>query len=198
MTCTSEAVPPRAGPTTKQQVALGILLCLNFAGCICGAFMLIVTAGELSQPGERWGLLGVLLLGGPASLLMILLTVFSAMLASSFWRQTSRAAAAALVLTALLGAATNVTAVLLVFGGPDRDRAAFERTHAMYTSGLHDAVTSGNLARARAIVATGAVRLDDTDYEDKTLLRLAEERNDAAMTALLRSAMYGPATARSP
>jgi ankyrin repeat protein len=177
-------------PSPVKSLLTGILAIADFAALVFGLVMLSWLAGEMSYEGERWGLIGILFYGGIALPIMLLLLVGTLIVAVCA-KRLPLVFRSLLTVCILLGLVADLIALGYVVYEPDRHRQKFADSHLVYTSGLHEAVEKGDIARVRAILEhepqSIPALLHESDYDQYEPLHIAILRNDRPMVDLLLS-----------
>jgi len=169
---------------TSLCVLVGIA---DLFAALFGAAMLVSAVSESHSEGEHWGLLGTIVSGGIALpvILVLLLVTIGILFAKtiSWWVRLS------MMLAVSIGFAANVAALLHAFGEPERHKQRFMDKEVVYTSGLHEALEKGDVARVRSILDSDPRSipklLHESDYEQYEPLHVAIQRNDRPMVELL-------------
>jgi ankyrin repeat protein len=173
-------LPEEQSPRSRA-VPGRILLSFNLAAVVFGATMLGWGIHELHHEGERWGLVGVMLLGGVGMLVQFVLLTLTVLAGGRPALRIRLASLLSILLAILLDGASLGCA----FYEPYRHERAFIQKSAMYQSGLREAVLSRDVTRARGILEANPDVISETDYEGYSSLLLAVRGGDQSMVEML-------------
>ena len=162
---------------TSLRVLLAVFCVASLA---MGIWLLYIAATEMPRAGEKWGLVLVVVLGVPAMAVQLTLAVLSVFRANTSWAWKGP-----FRVMLLIGLASNLLAQSLVVADHFYGAQKYRNSLAVHKTGLYDAIVSGSVPDARAIIAGRPGLLSEHDVGGYTPLMLAVTRRDCAMARML-------------